>query len=67
MKFSGSTANAAISRIWIACAARDAEICREAFSGVSTRLNRIAARSLELAAKNNSLICAASFGSIDSV
>ena len=39
----------------------------EAFSGVSHMLCRISARSLALAAKNMSLISAASFGRIESV
>ena len=65
VKFSTSSANAAISRIWIARAARAAGIRADAFSGVSFRLCRICARSLALAAKNMSLISAASLGRID--
>src|SRR6185437_3753093 len=64
-KLSVSWAYAAISRIWIARVARAAGIRAEAFSGVSERLCRISARSLALAAKNMSLISAASFGRID--
>src|ERR1700710_110776 len=45
--------------------ARAAGIRAEAFSGVSLILCRISARSLALAAKNMSLISAASFGRID--
>src|SRR3954447_1805345 len=45
--------------------ARGAGIRAEAFSGVSARLCRIVARSPALAAKNMSLISAASFGRID--
>ena len=63
-KFSVSSANAAISRIWSARAARAAGIRGEAFSGVSARLCRISARSLAPAAKNMSLISAASLGRI---
>ena len=65
VKFSTSSANAAISRISIARLARAAGIRAEAFSGVSSRLCRISARSLGVGAKNMSLISAASFGCID--
>jgi hypothetical protein len=59
-----SSANAAISSVWIARTARAAGIRAEAFNGVSQILCRIKARSLEFAAKNMSLISAASFGRI---
>ena len=65
VKFSMSAANAAISSVSMARAARAAGIRAEARNGVSARLCRIKARSLALARKNMSLISAASFGCID--
>ena len=51
VKFSTSAANAAISRVSMARAARAAGIRAEALNGVSARLCRIKARSLALARK----------------
>ena len=65
VKFSISPTQAAISSVSTARAARAAGIRAEARSGVSARLCRIWVRSLALAAKNMSLISAASFGCID--
>ena len=66
VKFSMSAANAAISSVSMARAARAAGIRAAGFSGASARLCRISARSLAAAAKNMPLISAASFGCIDS-
>jgi len=65
VKFSMSAANAAISSVSMARAARAAGIRAEAFSWLSCRSCKIKARPPALAWKNMSLISAASLGCID--